>query len=113
MNDMDDTTKLLNKKEDLIFYAQRFDDYCGYEALVTLLIITIFSCQVFSLIPPLSQQAGVIIEYFKKFGIVFTIVIFIIILTHAANLKMIVGTSAVNMYKYMYCLLYTSDAADE
>lgn len=53
---------LVSKTNDLIFYAKRFDDYCGYEALIILLVIAIFSCQVFSLIPPLSQQFGVIVE---------------------------------------------------
>jgi hypothetical protein len=57
-----DMDGILDKKGHLIFYAQRFDNYCGYQALIILLIIIVFSCQVFALIPPLSEQVGVIIE---------------------------------------------------
>jgi len=62
MNGIRKTGDMEKKGESLISYAQRFDDYCGYEALIILLVITVLTCQVFSFIPFLTQQAGVIIK---------------------------------------------------
>ena len=44
-----------DKNKDLVIYALEFDNYCGYEALVTLILIVSLSVQVWSLVEPLDQ----------------------------------------------------------